>query len=612
MVRAISRFLLENRADWIPICCVADTNQPWNIAQGARTARRSCVRSLTDPFLTLRAADVQLYRICDDLSGMLIFPMLVFSPWAFGTTQPWSIWTMNVAGYALGILLLVKLHIRVLKGYVALRWESFSSHTATKTRHRHPLARLLVRILAGLTLAVLAFCLVSALNARATFNPDTRLFEYHRCLAWLPHSFDSHRTWFTFWTYLGLAGSFWAIRDWLLGMTAGEERAIRGGDENDSGGSSRRLPDRLRWLLWLLCINGALLGVESIVQRASGSSKLLFVRQPLVNPEGETQFGPYAYRSNAAQYFNMVWPVCLGFWWMLQRAGGLRGGVHHVLLACAAIMAACPIISTSRGGALVAVGILVLAVIYLKTANYFSHASRPGDRLAQRSGTAMLWLFLVLALALGLYFGWSSLEPRMEQIGEGYQVRAEMYKAARPMAADYPLFGTGPGTFGTVFQFYLISPATYWPEQLHNDWLETRITFGWMGTVLLLAALACVVLRWFVPGGVRGNRRFVVLIWLALAGCLIEARYDFPFQIHSTLFLFLVLCAMLFNMGRPRRARFQEHLQRQKDFRAGRQNPQNARLRDDRGAHWQRGLQPALHENEIGERDAGVGPRAGD
>ena len=315
-------------------------------------------------------------------------------------------------------------------------------------------------------------------------------------------------------------------------------------------GSSRRLPDRLRWLLWLLCINGALLGVESIVQRASGSSKLLFVAQPLVNPEGETQFGPYAYRSNAAQYFNMVWPVCLGFWWMLQRAGGLRGRGHHILLVCAAIMAACPIISTSRGGALVAAGILVLAVIYLTTANHFSHHLRSSDRKARRGATAMLWLFLALTLALGLSFGWNSLQPRMEQIGEGYQIRAAMYEAAKPMAADYPLFGAGPGTFGTLFQLYLISPATYWPEQLHNDWLETRITFGWMGTALLLAALACVVLRWFVPGGIRGNRRFVVLIWLAMAGCLVEARYDFPFQIHSTLFLFLVLCAMLFNLGR--------------------------------------------------------------
>ena len=45
----------------------------------------------------------------------------------------------------------------------------------------------------------------------------------------------------------------------------------------------------------------------------------------------------------------------------------------------------------------------------------------------------------------------------MEQLGEGFQDREEMFDAAKPMAADYPLFGTGPGTFGTVFQLYLIS-----------------------------------------------------------------------------------------------------------------------------------------------------------
>ena len=31
--------------------------------------------------------------------------MIIFSPWAFGTTESWSIWTMNIAGYALGALL---------------------------------------------------------------------------------------------------------------------------------------------------------------------------------------------------------------------------------------------------------------------------------------------------------------------------------------------------------------------------------------------------------------------------------------------------------------------------------------------------------------------------
>ena len=125
-----------------------------------------------------------------------------------------------------------------------------------------------------------------------------------------------------------------------------------------------------------------------------------------------------------------------------------------------------------------------------------------------------------------------------------------MYVAARAMAAGYPLLGTGPGTFEYVFQLYRISTATYWPTQLHNDWLETRITIGWVGSALIGLAFAAVLLRWFPRGGIHGGRRFTVLLWLALAGCLVHARYDFPFQICSIVWLFLILCAVLANLSR--------------------------------------------------------------
>lgn len=213
-------------------------------------------------------------------------------------------------------------------------------------------------------------------------------------------------------------------------------------------------------------------------------------------------------------------------------------------------MAARPIISSSRAGALVAAGILIMAVIFLTVSSLFASAWRLKDGRMRWGTTVMMGLFFATVITLGWYFGWDSLEPRMEQIGDEFQDRGEMFDAARPMAKDYPLFGTGPGTFGTVFQLYRISNSTYWPEQLHNDWLETRITFGWVGLLLLLAALACVLLRWFVRGGIRGGSRFVILAWLGLAGCLVHALFDFPFQIHSILFLFLVVCAILFSLSR--------------------------------------------------------------
>jgi NADH:ubiquinone oxidoreductase subunit 6 (subunit J) len=85
---------------------------------------------------------------------------------------------------------------------------------------------------------------------------------------------------------------------------------------------------------------------------------------------------------------------------------------------------------------------------------------------------------------------------------------------------------------------------------LHNDWLETRITFGWVGFSLIIAALVACVARWFAAGGIHGEKFFIMLTWCALGGCLLHAYYDFPFQIHSVLFLFLLIGAVISSLTR--------------------------------------------------------------
>ena len=499
----------------------------------------------------LRAGDVQFYRVCEDLTEALIYAMAVFGPWAFGTTQTWSIWLMNGAGYLLGVMLACKLAIRQLKGYHPARWDDGWLESLSAPRGSRLLTPpRLTAWLAWLTVAILVYCLISAVNARSTFHRDDLSFAYHPYINWLPHSFDGGRTWLAFWTYLGLALSFWAVRDWLLGKSEGEERGQHRKPQPGGGNSALPLPARLRRLLWVLALNGGLLGVEGIAQRLQGAGKLLFLVQPRVNPGAVTQFGPYAYRANASQYFNLLWPVCLGFWWTLNQSLGFKRNAHHLILAGAAVMAACPIISTSRAGALITVGIVALAAILLSVSHFFFAAHQPQDRKTRKITLACLFLFFTGALALGFALGWKSLKPRMAQLSEGFELREAMYDAARPMAADYPVFGTGPGTFESVFQLYRKSTNRYWPAQLHNDWLETRITFGCVGSGLVALAFVAVVLRWFARGGIHGGRRFVILIWLALAGCLVHARFDFPFQIHSIVFLFLVLCAILFTLTR--------------------------------------------------------------
>lgn len=466
--------------------------------------------------------------------------MVVFSPWAFGTTQPETIRIMNFTGYALGALLAVKWFIRRSKGYRPPQWGGEPT----------PALVTLTRTLAALTVAILAFCLISALNARASWQPESARFDYHAAITWLPQSYDRASTWRVFQNFLALACFFWAVRDWLPGKTANEEHSWWQKTSGPDQGETAYLPARLRGLLWVLCLSGALLGVESIAQRLSGTNKLLWLVETRINREALSQFGPFAYRANAAQYFNLVWPVCLGFWWTLHRAGGFKKWRHHLLLPCGMVMAASPIISTARGGALVAGGMLGFAALFLLLAPLLLPA-RPRHSLKVSLLTfAVLGAFFAGATLLAVQLGWEPLEKRMTELQAGYEGREKMYETARGMAEDFRWFGTGPGTFDPLFQLYRSSPDEYWPAQLHNDWLETRITFGRAGSGLIAAGFLVVLARWGLPGGLHGGRRFVVLLWLALAGCLIQARFDFPFQIYSILLLFLLYCAILSTLSR--------------------------------------------------------------
>jgi O-antigen ligase len=166
-----------------------------------------------------------------------------------------------------------------------------------------------------------------------------------------------------------------------------------------------------------------------------------------------------------------------------------------------------------------------------------------------QGATKLGLLILVIGVLLaGFAIGGDKLGDRMKDLN--LDGRERMYEVGRLMAAEHPVFGSGPGTFNMLFQFYRTSPDEYWPAQLHNDWLETRITFGWVGSALIAAALLTVLGRRWLPGGIRCGWRFAALLWLALAGCLAHARYDFPLQVHSVLFLFLIVCAILFNLSR--------------------------------------------------------------
>ncbi len=435
---------------------------------------------------------------------------------------------MNVLGWVLGLLLLVKRGIRWQSGFEPPRWND------------GPGRRWPVRLLAGLTLLLLGYVLVSALNPRGriefTGGADDIHIEPLEAIEGLPQTWDRQTTLSAFWNYLAMAMAFWSARDWVLGLSR-KERRMPDLERRTTGSP----PQRLRVLAWILVVSAATLSLVGTLQRLDGTPKLLFLFETRRSPDAT--FGPYPYRGNAVDYLNLAWPIGLALWWALRRrwlrvsghASRPGDGVHVLLLPLVGVIAFGIIVSASRGGFLTLLALMPVCATILWGTGRLGLSTLMGVCLA-----------LLVAAGVGWGLGGEVLIQRLKSAQtDELSNRLTIYRNGERMVSEFAPFGSGAGTFEKLYPMYRESPTEAWEAYAHNDYLETRITFGWVGSVLILLTLVTVPLcsRW--GSGIPVGRTFVLLWMAALGGMLLHARFDMTFQVYSLHFLFLIACAVL-------------------------------------------------------------------
>ncbi len=468
----------------------------------------------------------KLHRWLDTLTGTLILFLVVWAPWAFGCTIYWATTVLVDGCFALGILLVGKWLVRWRFGYQPDLWVEPT-----------PAGRWVVRGLAGLTVVFLAWSFAGVANASGTVEVTWSGPLFHAFdrtpWTWLPASYDWQDSLTESLRYAAYACAFWATRDWLLAKSRQEKRKPE---------ECPFPPQRLRWLLWTISVSGAALALTGILQRLDGTDKLLWLIVPILNKNNSDQFASYPYRTNAAQYFNLVWPVVLAFWWALhaqsrQRNPRAKFGNEPALALVPAfmLMMAVPIVSTSRGGALM-LGFLAVVIIILTAL----------QRQVSRGLRLGLGGVLVTALLVGWILGGEAQRKRFATVfDDKLSGRVEIYKTAGNMVREFGWRGSGAGTFGRLNVLYRDNLEEKWQGYVHDDWLETRITLGTVGLIMAVGLLGLFVASWFTSAGPLPPAVFPLFTAAALAGLLIHAKWDFPFQIQSLRFTFVVICAVL-------------------------------------------------------------------
>jgi len=270
------------------------------------------------------------------------------------------------------------------------------------------------------------------------------------------------------------------------------------------------LSARLRRLLWLLAINGALLGVEGVIQRLSGTDKLLWLVGTRINASAESQFAP---TPTAATPRNTS--TCSG------RNPGLFGGrcktppavspgansdpppVAPYIIALCRHHGRLPIISGSRAGGHRHHACVVLAGCILLFALRTAHG-------ATKFG---VFLFLLTILGFGIYFGGDQLVRRMRQFDQGLEEREQTYAAARPMAKEHPCSAPA-GNFQTSF---FNSTAVRWMNTGPRNCTTTGSKPSSPSAArqrMIGLAFVLAVTRWFLPAASLPNGRSSTMLWL--------------------------------------------------------------------------------------------------
>lgn len=173
--------------------------------------------------------------------------------------------------------------------------------------------------------------------------------------------------------------------------------------------------------------------------------------------------------------------------------------------------------------------------------------------LAQIKARRKVWalgvlLFFACVLGYGLWIGLNPVLVRFEQLREPEFLRMEgrfsIWKDGLELIREYPLTGTGLGTFGMAFRRYQTTAVDKYVDHAHNDYLEIASETGLVGLALLFVPVLFLLGRMIISF-LDDHRRYRRAITLGCIGStlavLIHSITDFNLQIPANALIFSVV-----------------------------------------------------------------------
>ncbi len=287
---------------------------------------------------------------------------------------------------------------------------------------------------------------------------------------------------------------------------------------------------------------GAGLAAQGLLQAATGGGKLYWYRAT----ELTGVFGPYYNRDHAANFLLMTLAVGVGVFFSKRRDWPAVDGPpseyvrsQSRLAAVAALIFAGLVACASRG-AFLAMPLSALLVVFVSAGFAKSAKARRLRAGAALAVAAFVVFFCYRMVGLGAEAG----AMTDLAITERFYIYGDAWRWLR----DAPFFGTGAGSFSTVYPSYQDLDLRGLAEHAHSDWLELVLETGLAGLLAALAAAACLGVgaarAWYAAGS-REMRALIGGALGAVAAFAAHSLFEFGFQIPGNAVIFLGLAGFL-------------------------------------------------------------------
>lgn len=292
-------------------------------------------------------------------------------------------------------------------------------------------------------------------------------------------------------------------------------------------------------------LSGVLQTVFALLKLGQGNSKFFlffmdddhvpgFLRGTIYNPD------------HFAFYLEMLFPLALGLLFarlhVFDPGENLREKLLHlaedrrliVLFLVPVLLAAGIYLTGCRTG----IAVMVFSLLFFAMMSVYMRV-HPGLHKNLR-------MIFILATLLAVFVGMQNTLDKF--LGKGLfesTGRLDYWSNTLRMASDFPVFGTGLGTF--KYAYYLYGRQENWVSHAHNDWLESLSDLGAAGSLLFLALLLLLsysLLRMWAARRHPEIKPVVLGVLTALFAAAFHSIFDFSLRVPANAFLLIMLLAM--------------------------------------------------------------------